>query len=136
MTELQAPQPREFRLCETEDGRTRVECPFVVETLWLPQANMADLFQASEETIATHLRTIPAEGELDSSSVVNHRLTTAADGKNCNVPRKQADAHTESWYKQLAARRRALREAEGAGFDVRALEGAARALPKPDSRKK
>lgn len=31
----------EFLLYEAEDGRTRVECRFVDETLWLTQALMA-----------------------------------------------------------------------------------------------
>lgn len=44
MTELQAPQPGEFLLYETEDGLTRVECRFVEDSLWLTQALMADLF--------------------------------------------------------------------------------------------
>jgi len=33
MTELQAPQPGEFLLYETEDGRTRVECRFAEDTI-------------------------------------------------------------------------------------------------------
>ena len=47
------------------------------------------------------------------------------------VSKKQADAHAESQYEQFAAQRRALLEAEGAGANVRALEDAAKALPKP-----
>ena len=41
MTEIQAPNPGEFLLYETEDGRTRVECRFAEDTLWLSQAMMA-----------------------------------------------------------------------------------------------
>lgn len=64
MTTLQAPQPGEFLLYETEDGRTRVECRFVADTLWLPQPGMAELFQTSKQNIAKHLKAIFAEGEL------------------------------------------------------------------------
>jgi hypothetical protein len=56
MTDLQAPQPGEFRLYEAEDGRTRVECRFVADTLWLAQAGMNDLFQTSKQNVATHLK--------------------------------------------------------------------------------
>lgn len=77
MTELPAPQPGEFLLYETEDGRTRVECRFMAETLWLSQAGMADLFQTSKQNIAKHLKVIFAEGELNLDSVVNRWLTTA-----------------------------------------------------------
>ena len=44
MTDQLQPLPGEFLLYETEDGRTRVECRFVADTLWLPQAGMAELF--------------------------------------------------------------------------------------------
>jgi hypothetical protein len=33
MTDLQAPMPGEFLLHETEDGRTRMACRFVDDTL-------------------------------------------------------------------------------------------------------
>lgn len=65
MAEVQAPQPGEFLLYETEDGRTRVECRFTADTLWLPQAGMAALFQTSKQNIAKHLKAIFAEAELD-----------------------------------------------------------------------
>jgi hypothetical protein len=45
--------------------------------------------------------------------------------------KKQADAHAEGEYEQFAAQRRAFLEAEGAESNVRALEDAANALPKP-----
>ena len=64
MTDLPVPHPGEFLLYETEDGRTRVECRFVADTLWLAQAGMADLFQTSKQNIAKHLKAIFAEGEL------------------------------------------------------------------------
>jgi hypothetical protein len=83
MTEVQMPQPGGFLLYDTEDGRTRVECRFVAETLWLPQSGMAELFQTSKQNIAKHLKAIFAEGELAPDSVVNQWLTTAADGRMC-----------------------------------------------------
>ena len=40
------PQPSgEFLLYTTEDGKSRVECRFEYETIWLSQALMADLFK-------------------------------------------------------------------------------------------
>ena len=47
MTELQTPNAGEFLLYETDEGRTRVECRFAQDTLWLSQAMMAELFQTS-----------------------------------------------------------------------------------------
>lgn len=75
----------EFLLYETEDGRTRVECRFVADTLWLTQGGMAELFQTTKQNIAKHLKAIFAEGELAQEAVVNQWLTTAADGKRYRV---------------------------------------------------
>jgi hypothetical protein len=53
-----APQPGEFLLYKTADGKTRVECRFLADTLWLPQAGMADLFQTSKQNIAKHRKAL------------------------------------------------------------------------------
>ena len=66
--------------------------------------------------------------KLDAFLSFNERNVLTGAGR---VSKKQADAHAESEYEQFAARRRALLEAEGAAFNVRALEDAAKALPKP-----
>jgi hypothetical protein len=96
--------PAEFLLYETEDGRIRVECRFVADTLWLHQAGMAELFQTSKQNIAKHLKAIFAEGELDLDSVVNQRLTTAADGKNYRVAYYNLDAILAVGYRVRSPR--------------------------------
>lgn len=60
----------EIILYQTDDGRTRVECRFVEETLWLSQALMAELFQRDVRTINEHLQNVFAEGELDSGATI------------------------------------------------------------------
>ena len=72
----------EFLLYQTEDGRTRIQCRFENETIWLTQAQMAELFQTSIPNVSMHIRNVFAEGELQADSVVKESLTTAADGKN------------------------------------------------------
>lgn len=99
-----APQSGEFLLYETADGKTRVECRFVADTLWLPQAGMAELFQTSKQNIAKHLKALFAEGELDANSVVNQWLTTAADGKNYRVAYYHLDAILAVGYRVRSAR--------------------------------
>jgi hypothetical protein len=47
------------------------------------------------------------------------------------MSKKQASAFAEVQYEAFAAQRRALLEAEGEAFGMRALEDAAKALPKP-----
>lgn len=50
---------------QTEDGRTRIECRFEGETIWLTQALMAELFQTTLQNINLHLQNIYEEGEPD-----------------------------------------------------------------------
>jgi hypothetical protein len=59
-----APRRSELILYQTEDGRTRIQCRFEDETLWLTQAQMADLFQTTPQNITQHLTEIFAGGEL------------------------------------------------------------------------
>ena len=47
-------------LYQTEDGRTRIECRFEGETVWLTQALMAELFQTTPQNITQHLRDVYA----------------------------------------------------------------------------
>ncbi len=64
---------------------------------------------------------------LDAFLKFNERDVLEGPGK---MTKKQADAHAESQYEAFAAQRRALLEAEGEAFGMRALEDAARALTK------
>ncbi|MEQ1898726.1 MAG: virulence RhuM family protein [Vicinamibacterales bacterium] len=60
----------EFLLYQTEDGRTRIECRFENETLWLSQALIADLFQKDVRTINEHLANIFDDGELSREATI------------------------------------------------------------------
>ncbi len=81
MTEIQAPQPGEFLLYETEDGRTRVECRFAEDTIWLSQAMMAELFQTSPQNITLHLKALYAEGEITSEATCKSYLQVRSEGE-------------------------------------------------------
>src|SRR5665213_2874930 len=67
---------------QTEDGVTKIETWLQDETVWLTQAQMADLFQKSRVTITEHVGNVFKEGELDENSVSRKSRLTAADGKN------------------------------------------------------
>ena len=60
----------EIVLYQTEDGRTRVECRFVDETLWLSQALIAELFQKDVRTVNEHLQNIYDEGEIEERATI------------------------------------------------------------------
>lgn len=59
-----------FILYQTEDGRTRVQCRFEDETIWLTQALIAELFQKDVRTINEHLINIYEEGELRREATI------------------------------------------------------------------
>jgi hypothetical protein len=67
-------------LYQTEDGRTRIECRFAGETVWLTQAMMAELFQTTPQNITQHLREIYAEGELDEPATCKASLQVRTEG--------------------------------------------------------
>ncbi len=66
--------------------------------------------------------------KLDGFLTFNERQVLEGGGK---VSNQQATAHAQAQYEQFTAQRRALLESEGAEFNMRALEEAAKALPKP-----
>lgn len=66
---------------QTEDGVTVIRLQARDGNVWLSQADMADLFQATKQNISLHIRNILDDGEQDADSVVKEYLTTAADGK-------------------------------------------------------
>jgi len=57
-------------LYRTEDGRTRIQCRFEDETIWLTQAQIAELFQVTPQNVTLHLRAIFDEGELDRAATI------------------------------------------------------------------
>jgi hypothetical protein len=68
-------------LYQAPDGRTRLEVRMQGETVWLTQAQMAELFQRERSVITKHIRNIFEEGELVQDSVCADFAHTAADGK-------------------------------------------------------
>jgi hypothetical protein len=75
-----APGPGDILLYQSEDGRARVEIRLDGETLWLTQAQMAELFQTTPQNITLHLRAIYAEGELDSAATCKDYLHVRPEG--------------------------------------------------------
>ena len=82
----QAPQG-EFVLFQSADGRTRVECRFEADTLWLSQAAMAELYQVSSQAITQHIKAIYEEGELVQNLTCKDYLQVQSEG-NRTVQRK------------------------------------------------
>ena len=53
---------------QTPDGQTQLDVRFEDETVWLTQAQMAELFQKDRTVIGKHIRNVYKEGELDENS--------------------------------------------------------------------
>ena len=70
MPDNPVPPMGEIVFYQTEDGRTRLECRFADETLWLSQALIAELFQKDVRTINEHLQNIYGEGELEPGATI------------------------------------------------------------------
>lgn len=70
----------EIILYQTEDGRTRIQCRFENETLWLTQAQIAELFQTTPQNVTLHLRGIFAEGELVEAATCKDYLQVRLEG--------------------------------------------------------
>lgn len=69
MPDIEQPQSS-IILYQTEDGRTRIQCRFDLDTIWLTQALLADLFQKDVRTINEHLVNIFEEGELSREATI------------------------------------------------------------------
>ena len=67
-------------LYQTEDGRTRIQCRFEDEMLWLTQAQMAELFQTTPQNVTLHLKAIFTEGELSEAATCKDYLQVRAEG--------------------------------------------------------
>jgi hypothetical protein len=71
----------EIILYQTQDGRTRVQCRFEDETVWLTQALMAELFQKDVRTINEHLVNIFEEGELRREATIRKIRIVRTEGR-------------------------------------------------------
>ncbi|MCC7516881.1 MAG: virulence RhuM family protein [Pseudomonadales bacterium] len=74
------PATGEFLLYQTEDGRTRIECRLEGETLWLTQAQMAELFQTTAQNITLHLKAIYRDEELSPEATCKAHLQVQTEG--------------------------------------------------------
>jgi len=60
----------EIVIYQSEDGISHIDVRMQGETVWLTQAQMANLFGRERSVISKHIRNIFAEGELDEKSNV------------------------------------------------------------------
>jgi len=76
----------EIILYESEDGRTRLDVHTDGETVWLTQAQMAELFQTTPQNMTMHIQGLYAEGELAEAATCKDYLQVRREGER-NVQR-------------------------------------------------
>ena len=67
-------------LYTTEDGLTQVQLRTDLQTVWLTQAEMAELFATTKQNISLHLKNVFEEGELSPEATVKESLTVQTEG--------------------------------------------------------
>ncbi|NQU35429.1 MAG: virulence RhuM family protein [Bacteroidetes bacterium] len=81
----------EIIIYEGDDGQPNIEVRVEGETLWLTQAQLAELFNTSRPNITMHIKNIFEERELDDKAVCQDFLQTANDGKKYNTKHYNLD---------------------------------------------
>ena len=66
---------------QTEDGQTQIDVRLENETVWLTQAQMAELFEKTPQNITMHIRNAYNEGELEKESTCKEYLQVQTEGK-------------------------------------------------------
>ncbi len=79
-----------------DGGDTKIDVRFVDETVWLTQAQMAELFQSSRTNIVEHIRHIYAEDELNEDSTCRKFRQTRTEGSR-QVTREIPFYNLELW---------------------------------------
>ena len=65
---------------QTADNQTQIEVHMENETVWLTQAQMAELFQKDRTVISRHIRNVFNEGELEEQSTCAKFAHMGIDG--------------------------------------------------------
>ena len=86
------------------DSSVKLDVLFEDFTVWLTQAQMAELFQTTRPNITMHIRNIFDEGELKEISVSKDFLHTAVDGKRYATKLYNLDAVISVGYRVKSIR--------------------------------
>jgi len=80
------PEPNsEIIIYQNQDGKINLDVRLEEDTVWLTQAQLAQLFNKGRTTITEHIQNIFHEGELEENSVCRNFRHTAEDNKTYNT---------------------------------------------------
>ena len=82
-------QNNKIVIYQTADGQTQIDVRMENETVWLTQAQMADLFQTDRTSIVRHVNNIYKSEELEREATYAKIAQVQIEGKrkvNRNIP--------------------------------------------------
>lgn len=94
----------EIIIYQPDEQSVRLEVRIEEDTVWLTQAQMADLFQTTRNNITLHISNIFKENELDENSVGKESLLTASDGKKYKTKSYNLDVIISVGYRVKSIR--------------------------------
>ncbi len=94
----------EIVLFESGDEQVSLSVGFDGRTVWLSQAQMAELFDTTKQNISLHVNNCFKEGELERVAVVKESLTTATDGKRYRTKLYNLDVVISAGYRVKSKR--------------------------------
>ena len=94
----------EIILYQPKDKTTSLEVRLEDETVWLTQAQMAELFSTTRNNITLHISNVFNEKELDGNSVCKDSLLTASDGKKYKTKLYNLDVIISVGYRVKSVR--------------------------------
>ena len=68
-------------LYKDKEGRVNVNVRFADEDVWLTQAQLAEIYQTTQQNISLHQKGIYADGELDEEATHKKYLLVRQEGK-------------------------------------------------------
>lgn len=79
----------EIIIYKTNDGNTSIDVKLEEETVWLTQAQMAELFNTTPQNITLHIKNLYNEKELNKLSTCKEFLQVQKEGKR-DIKRHQS----------------------------------------------
>ena len=78
--EIYSPSDEAIVIYRSADNAVQLDVQLADETVWLTQAQMAELYQKDRTVITRHINNIFAEGELDKNVVCANFAHTTSHG--------------------------------------------------------
>lgn len=104
MSQISPSAGGQVALFEAPDGQIRLDVHLERDTVWLTQAQMAELFGRERSVITKHINNVFKEGELDRDSVCANFAHTAEDGKTYSVQHFNLDVVISVGYRVKSLR--------------------------------